>query len=253
MSAKTPLRYGESGEHNNAGSDMTKWTLVAALTAIALCLGGCASTPPQLPVPLAQDATTGKAGRIGVAMKALPAVDNSFPGAYCLLCLAAASIANSQVTSYAKTLPLEDLPKLKQDIAARLRKSGAEVVVIDEPLPLDGLPTTGSKLPNVASQNFASVKDKYRLDKLLVVEINTIGFERTYQAYIPSSDPKAVFRGRAFLVNLSNNAYEWYVPINIYKSSDSAWDEPPKFPGLSNAYFQTLELGRDAILKPLGD
>ena len=222
------------------------------LAMLAALLGGCASTPPQVPISLSSQAVASGNGRIGVVMKKLPAVDTSLPGAGCLLCLAAASIANAQVTTFAKTLPYEDLPRLKQDIAALLRKKGADVVVIEEDLKIDALPKTGSKAAGFATVEFASFKAKYAIDRLLVLEIDLLGFERTYSAYIPTSDPKAVLRGRGYLVNLASNAYEWYLPVTITRSSDGPWDEPPKFPGLSNAYFQTVELGRDTFLQPFG-
>ena len=52
------------------------------------------------------------------------------------------------------------------------------------------------------------------------------------------------------MVNLKTNAYEWYSPIDINKAA-AMWDQPPKFPDLTNAYFQAIELGKDAVLKPL--
>jgi hypothetical protein len=55
------------------------------------------------------------------------------------------------------------------------------------------------------------------------------------------------------MVNLSNNEYELYVPLLVQKSADGAWDEAPKFPGLTNAYYQVLELSKDAILSPFAN
>jgi hypothetical protein len=224
--------------------------MVAPLAVLTVLLGGCASTPPQASIPLAAKAAASGGGRVGVIMTPLPKVDTSLPGAGCLLCLAAASVANSGVTGFAQKLPYEDIPKLKGDIADMLRKKGANVVVIEEGVKIDALPTTGQKAPNVSSTDFASLRVKYNLDRLLVIDISFIGFERTYSAYVPTSDPKAVLRGRGYMVDLASNAYEWYLPINIVRSSQGNWDEPPKYPGLSNAYFQTLELGRDAFLQP---
>lgn len=227
-------------------NSLLRITLVVATIALA----GCA-TAPQLPIPLEPAHVTGKGGRIGVAMAPLPAVDTSLPGAGCLLCMATASLANSGLTSHAKTLTVEDLPKLKNKIAETLRKRGAEAIVIEDALDFSKLPDTASPGPNVASKDFTSFARSHKVDRLLVIELNLLGFERTYSAYIPTSDPKAVFRGRGFLVNLANNGYEWYLPVNVLKSADGAWDEPPKYPGLSNAYFQALELGQDALIDAL--
>jgi len=86
----------------------------------------------------------------------------------------------------------------------------------------------------------------------LVIDITALGFTRTYSAYIPTSDPKSLLRGAGYMVNLSNNTYEWYLPVVVSKGADRNWDEPPKFPALTNAYFQGLELGKDRFLEPFG-
>lgn len=223
---------------------------IAAL--VLVFLTGCA-TPPQTPVSLAPDTLATKTTRIGIAMTALPKVDTYLPGAGCLLCLAVASAANSSLTAHAKTLPYEDLPGLKDQAAEVIRKKGAQVVVIADDLNIETLPDFKGTGPNVAKKDFSSLKSKYNVDKLLVINVSTLGFIRTYASYVPTSDPKGVLTGTGYLVNLSNNTYEWYNPVNITKSSDGKWDEPPKFPGLTNAYFQALELGKDSFLKPLAN
>lgn len=224
---------------------------IAGLVLALLFLSGCA-TQPQLPVPLGPTAISPQAGRVGVAMTQLPKVDTSFPGADCLLCLAVASMANNALTKHAQALPAEDLPKLKEMVAEHLRKREANVRVIAEDLKIDDLPNASAQGPNIARKDFATLQKKYEVDKLLVVSIASLGFERTYAAYVPTSDPKALVRGVAFMVDLKTNTYDWYQPLNVVRSSDGAWDEPAaKFPGLTNAYFQAIEVGKDEILKPL--
>ena len=219
------------------------------LAAVAVFVGGCAS-PPQKPLPLSPDAAGSQAGRIGVAMTALPKLDTQIPGAGCLLCLAFASSANSALTDHAQTLPYEDLPRLKNKVADLLRKRGAAATVIDEELNIKELPDVDTKEPNIARKNFAPLRQKYGIDKLLVIDITALGFIRTYASYIPTSDPKGLLQGVGYLVNLKNNTYDWYLPVVVTKSADQNWDEPPKFPGLTNAYFQALEIGMDSFLKP---
>lgn len=226
--------------------------LVAILAVLAAMLAGCATTPQQ-PVQLSRDAVSQKANRIGVAMTPLPKLDVQFPGAGCLLCLATASIANGDLTRHAKTLPYEDLPALKQLVADRLKKGGVNAVVIADPLNLEALPDSAGKGPNIAGKNFAGLAGKYRIDKLLVIDIAALGFVRTYSAYIPTSDPKSLLRGTGYLVNLKTNTYEWYQPVEINRAAGQKWDEPPNFPGLTNAYFQAVEIGKDSFLKPIAD
>lgn len=220
------------------------------LAVFSIFAGGCASVPQQ-PVSLSHDAVGAQAGRIGVAMTALPKLDTQVPGASCLLCLAAASMANSSLTAHAQMLPYEDLQKLKNEVATLLRKKGANVTVIEEDLNIKALPDIGANGPNVTRKDFSPLQKKYKIDKLLVIDITALGFIRTYSAYLPTSDPKGMLQGTGYIVNLKNNTYEWYMPVFITKSADQNWDEPPKFPGLTNAYFQALEIGKDSFLQPV--
>ena len=207
--------------------------LVSGAASAALLMAGCASKL-QSPLPMTTASLPAPGVRIGVAMSTLPKVDTSLPGASCLLCIAAASIANSSLTSYAQTLPYEDLPKLKQAVAELIRQRGAEPVVIDEALALDKWPENKSAGENRSRRDFSSLQSKYRIDKLLVIEITQLGFERTYSAYVPTSDPKGILRGSGSLVDLKTNALDWYLPLRVLKSADGKWDEPPKFPGLTS-------------------
>lgn len=215
---------------------------------LAIFLGGCA-TPPQEPIQLNLNKLTSGNARVGVAMTTLPKIDTHLSGAGCLLCLAVASAANSSLTSYARTLSYEDIPKLKNSLAETLRKKGLDAMVVEDEINIDNLSDNSVKGDNIAKKDFSPLKNKYGIDKLLVINITTLGFSRNYSAYIPTGDPQGEFRGVGYIVNLADNTYEWYMPVNVSRSSDGAWDEPPKFPGLTNAYFQALEIGRDGFLK----
>lgn len=229
-----------------------KFRLVLSAVAAALILTGCA-TPPQEPVALAATSLAAKGGRIGVAMSPLPQVDTSFPGAGCLLCLAAASMANSSLTTHTKTLPAEDVARIKTEVAELLRKKGQEVTVIEEALKVDDLPNASASGPNLARKDYSALQRKYQLDKLLVIEIGELGITRPYASYIPTGEPQGVVSGKGYLINLKDNSYEWYLPLRQVKNATGNWDEAPAFPGLSNAYFQAIEAARDSVLKPFNN
>lgn len=216
----------------------------------AVFLTACASVPQQEPIELVDTAVEAKAGRIGVAMTPLPKVDTQFPGAGCLLCYATASMANQSLTVHTQTLSYEDLPQLKNAVADVLRKRGIDAIVIPDDIKVDTLNDFAQAGPKIAAKDFSPLKQKYKIDKVVLIQVDSLGIWRNYSAYVPTSDPKAVLNGVGYMVNLSNNTYEWYLPVNIVKSADGAWDEPPKYPGLTNAYFQALELGKDSFLKP---
>ncbi len=226
-----------------------RWNVGFVLVAVSVILTGCA-VAPQNPVGLAPTAIKANEGRVGVAMTALPKVDTEFPGASCLLCYAFASASNSALTTHTNTLSHEDLATFKNELADLIRKKGGEAVVIQEQIDVKTLPDNAKPGPDMAKKDFSQLQKKYGIDKLLMVEVATLGMVRTYSAYVPTSDPKGTLVGTGYLVNLKTNAYEWYQPVNIAKSSESNWDEPPKFPGLTNAYYQALELGKDQLREP---
>jgi hypothetical protein len=222
--------------------------VTSTLVIVSLLMGGCV-TAPQTPVALSKEALFSNSGRIGVAMTVLPKVDTSIQGAGCLLCYGIAVSALSELTTHAQTLSYEDLPKLKEVLAELLRKRGADVIIISDPIDIKTLESSEKAGPNVARLNFTPFQQKYKIDRLLLIDINSLGFLRTYSQYFPTSDPKAYLKGFGYMVNLKTNTYEWYMPVNITKSADMNWDEPPQFPGLSNAYFQVLELGKDTYIQ----
>jgi hypothetical protein len=118
---------------------------------------------------------------------------------------------------------------------------------------MKSLPEYDSKIPNSTRNDFSAYMEKHNISHLLVVQTNLIGMQRRYANYIPQGDPKAIYTGASYLVNLANNTYDWYYPVSVYRSANNNWDEPPSFPGLTNAYYQTLEEAKEAILSTFDD
>jgi hypothetical protein len=222
---------------------------IAAVLAAGIILSAC-GTVSQAPIPFKAETLQGQ-GRIGVVSTAVPKADMNYPGAGCLLCFAAAAATNATLSSYTKTLPNDDLTRAKTEIAQALTKKGREVKVIEAPIDVSALPDTGTKQPGVSAKDFSTLAKQHGVDKLLVLDFTSVGIERSYSAYIPNGPPMAIITGTGYLVNASNNTYEWYRPFRVVKASEGNWDEPPKFPGLTNAYFQAIEVSKDNFLKPI--
>ena len=229
--------------------------LLGTVLALSAFLAGCAG-PVQQPMNLAADyfsAGKAKAGKVGVVMSDLPKPDTQFPGASCLLCMAVANGVHSAMSKEVQTFSTTELQALPADLAALLKKQGLDVVVIKEPLKVDDLPDLAASDPvNKARKNYSSLKAKHGIDRLLVVHVTSLGVWRSYSAYVPTSPPRAVLNGTVSMIDLSTHALEWYMPLAVSRAADGAWDEPPKFPGLSNAYYQVLETSMDMVKKPMG-
>jgi hypothetical protein len=231
---------------NHQGVPMLR--VFIAVTAVA-AMSGCA-TVVQKPIEMAPAVLSANAGRVGVAVAALPKVDTTFPGAGCLLCLAVASAANSALTDHTRTLPYEDLPELKKQIAAAVSAKGATPVVIEGDFKIADLPAFSGAAEGFAQRDFRPLAAKHSIDRLIYVQLNVVGIWRNYASYVPTGDPFATVKGMAYMVDLKTNALQWYAPIDITKGA-AKWDQPPKYPDLTNAYYQAVELTKDAVLKPL--
>jgi hypothetical protein len=217
----------------------------AAVVAAAAMLVACA-TKPQGPLAMTTGAFQNSASHVGVIL-AEPQRDLYLPGASCLLCLGVAVAANSTLNSYAKTLKDDEIVRVKDDLVSALRKKGLDVAPVDGVVDVNKLPDL--KLgEGMARHDFGAYAKRF--DRVVVVEIRQVGLERPYASYIPTGEPKAVLRGSAYMVDLKTNKLEWYEPIAVTKGSDGKWDEPPSFPGLTNAYYQAIEAGKEQIEKP---
>jgi hypothetical protein len=215
----------------------------------ALLLTGCGSAPLQ-PIALDQASSSLSNSRVGVVLSEMPKPNTFFPGASCLLCAAAAEITNNKLTTYTKTLPVNDLIKVKSELVELLKAKGASMVELPANFSMNSLPDANKKEADTPNKDFSSVRSQYKLDKLVVINITLMGMQRNYSAYIPSGAPAAKVQGLAYLVDLPTNKYQWYLPIDIQKGTEGEWDEPSQFPGLTNAYYQAIELSKDAVLAP---
>lgn len=222
--------------------------LLLTIVVGSLVLAGCATPPPQT-MPMAKSKLTESQVRIGVAMAPVPKVDTHLPGAGCLLCIAAASLANQSLTAQVQKLPQDGLLQMKDEIAQAINKKGGQAVVIARELKVDELPKFSGAGGLIAERDFRSFREQHKLDKLVVIAISTLGAERPYSAYVPTGAPKGVFRAVGYMVDLKTNSYEWYQPVQVLKAADGNWDEPPTFPGITNAYFQALEAGKDTLVE----
>ena len=212
---------------------------------LALLLSGCAGKVQQ-PISINDGFWQNNTKVIGIAMTNVPNADTHLVGADCLLCIAVASGANSSLTTHIKTLPTTDVAKLDVMVAKLLEEKGFKVKVIKRPLVTKKLPDFSAKVENSPAKDFTGFKAD-GVDVLLVVDIQMLGAYRTYAAYVPTSDPQAIFNGRAYMVDLENNSYLWYKSVNQLKAADVAWDEPPSFPGLTKAYYEVVESGLTAM------
>jgi len=224
--------------------------LVTLVAVAGLLIGGCA-TPPQAPVNFAPAALADANSKVGVVMTVVAKPDTSFPGASCLLCIAAASAMHSSLTDATRTWATEDIAGFGKGLADKMLLRGMKVTYFPAPVNLQQLPDAKAEGPNKARKDFSPLKAQLGVDRLVVINVRFSGVTRSFSAYFPTSEPQAIVSGEAFMVNLNDNVYEWFEPFEILRRAEGKWDEPPKYPGLANAYFQAIEAARDRLYLPV--
>ncbi|MEJ2445649.1 MAG: hypothetical protein P8Y42_19755 [Exilibacterium sp.] len=207
---------------------------------------GCA-TAPQPNVNFTANYWDQMEAKIGVYVGPVPEVKGHLSGANCLLCLAAASVVNSDLANHMKTQSNESLVDLKELLIAEMEKKGAQVLPIETPIDFKSLPKNSSKAPNSAKINFKSIGEQYEVDKILILDYGLIGTMRDFSNYIPVGDPYAIFNALVYVVDTNTNTYDFYEPVNVTKYSETPWKEEG-FPGITNAFYTALELGKSRVL-----
>src|SRR5690606_29231761 len=110
-----------------------------------------------------------------------PKITTSFPGANCLLCFAAAALANSSLTKQVETFQPDQLASLRDNVVARLQEKGVEVVVIEKLIPESKLPKVKATALSTLKRHYGPYKKQYGVDQLLVINYRA-GVDRSYSS-----------------------------------------------------------------------
>lgn len=206
---------------------------------------GCASNP-QMPISfLSSD--LGDDDKIVILSTEVESPVMDYPGASCLLCLAAAATANASLSKHTKTLPITELTNLSQVAAQVLSDKKIAHEVVETPIILKKIPKHRSKAENSAKFNFGGYKQSHGATHVAVIQINRAGMIRSYSAYAPTDVPKAHVSGVAYIVDLATNTYVSYSNISSYIYAEQVWKESPDYPSLTNAYFQAVDSTADKV------
>ena len=211
---------------------------------IALLLTGC-KTIPQAPIVINKELITQSDNRVGLYFETEAPTTHIY-GASCLLCYGVASAANSSLSSHLEGIAIDDVQQLKNIVEESLKAQGKTIEVVVLPKRIKKLPKFKSQ-PNFPKRDFRKLQERLKLDTLIVIHIPEHGAYRSYSAYIPNGGPVGTVRGEIYTVDLNTNKYIQYKKIDIKVSSSGNWDEPPSFPGVTNAYYAAIEKAKEFV------
>ncbi len=227
---------------------MRSSTLLASLF-ISFVLIGCAAQPQQ-PIQFNSSIIEKSGGKIGVVTTSVPSPDLYLPGADCLLCYAVASAAHSSLSDYVQSFSNQEVGEIRDELARLLEYQDRDVLLIKQDIDVEKLPKLKSNSANAPKRDFSDFAAKHGVQRLIVIEVNSLGVTRPYSSYVPTGDAQATVFGAAYLLDVNKNTLLWYKPIKITQPSEGDWKEPPNYPGLTNACYQMLENFKDQVLAP---
>jgi len=213
-----------------------------------LTIAGCA-TKPQGPLAFNEKAMDARQNAVGIAIGPLPKVQVNYPGADCLLCIGVAMAMNSSLEKHAEQLEAEDLKSLKAEIEKIFANRGFKTVALPVETLTKKYPKKDPQVDDHAKSDYSELKGEHKVDKVVLISINRIGFDRRFANYFPTSPPFAVAKGNVSLIDLNTNRYLAYKDIDLTVASKGEWDEPVKFPGLTSAYYEAIERFRVETVK----
>lgn len=214
---------------------------------------GCATVTPDFAVE--KEFWDENSKTIGIATAKLPKPAAHKAGAQGLLDVAINDSMSSDLDSHLAQLDIaSSITEMTNKMEAYLRGKGYNVKLINEPIDLESLPELKQEQNNNsnhhhANLDFQNLRDKYGIDKLVLIKVVRIGTIRSYYSFIPTSDPSgtAILNGQ--VIDLANNELEWSQTVSQNTPNlESEWDEPPNFPGLTNAMFTAYQQSQNMLL-----
>jgi ABC-type uncharacterized transport system auxiliary subunit len=219
----------------------------AVLTLLAcLTLTGCANVQP--PVPLDQQFWDAKEPTIGVAITILPPPVLALTGNQGILDYAINSSVNSKLSDNVKTWQVRDFDTLPDTIVAKLQAKGYKAKRIEEKVDLKTFKEIKFR-EGYTTKDLTPLKDKYGVDRLLLVYVTATGATRSYYSIVPTSAPMAQVGGQGMVVDLADNKLLWFQPFVAVQAAQGEWDEPT-YTNLSNAFYQAVDNSRQQMITP---
>jgi hypothetical protein len=228
---------------------MTRLIMALTLLSTAL-LTGCVTVQP--PIHLDQSYWAHKPASVGVIIVKMPKPGTLKMGAQGLLDMAINGAMADSLTKHLNSLSLEDFRAGGQVIAAHFSKQGVPAKFIQEELDLTTLAKIKNAEKGFAALDYSSLKAKYGVEQLVVLEVRAAGTIRNYYGFIPTSAPQGYFSCYGSLVDLSNNKLLWTASGVQQVPVEAPWDQPAdSYPHVTSAFYRALESAKTTMVKDL--
>lgn len=229
-----------------------KFLKTIVLIAALATLTACATITPNFTVK--KDFWTNHKQTVGVVIGDMPKPAAHKTGNQGLLDIAINDANSSDLDKHLNSLDITKINDVGDNIASYLEKKDLHVKRIAENLKLEDLPkfeTTNDDAKKIyfGDHDYRALKEKYGVDKLVVINVVRIGTIRSYYGFIPTGDPSGISHLAGYIVNLDNNQLEWKQAVTqTVPNASGNWDTPPDFTGLTKAMYLAFEQSRKMLV-----
>lgn len=204
---------------------------------LLICLlSGCAT---QQEFAVTQEFWSNKSARIGVVVAVLPTARSIKMGQQETFDLTRNDPASQDLERFLAGIDLKGINQVADGMVEYLNKHGHLARRIPGYLDLKKLPAF-NKANNgkaiYAHEDYWVNKDKWHVEKAVVLIVNEAGISRTYHAGNLTGEPNGYAQITGKIVNLATNQLEWNKTVTqSIPVDDEGWDAPPKYPSLTRA------------------
>jgi len=224
------------------------------VVASVILISGCV-TAPQVPVSLSDTYWEKTGKKLGLIIGPIEKPGLYMEGDVRLLDYAINAGAMSSVTSHFESLDTSDYEKINKEVRDIFTARGMLVVNFPKEEKINDLPdfTDPNEKDTVyfSRKDYMGYKEKYGVENVLSITPVRIGVARPYHGFIPTGNPRAVFELKVEMVDLATNGLLWYSNIDTANHSTGNWDEPPAYPGLTNAFYASMATAKQTIINEL--
>ncbi len=180
-----------------------------------------------------------KSARIGVVICKLPVVHSLKMGQQEVFDVSRNDPATRDIDKFLARQDLSGINKVADGMVEYLQKQGHLAKRIPgyfEPHKLPRFNKNTSAKTVYAQEDYWVNKEKWGVEKVVVLTVDTVGITRTYHANDPAGEPSGYANVSGMIVNLATNQLEWrQTVIQSVPVDNDNWESPPKYPGLAQA------------------
>ena len=212
-------------------------------------LTGCAV---QGPVALDKSYWSNKPESAAVVVAKLPNVQSHKQGSQGLLDMAINNAMAGPLDKHLATLKIDEFREAGQVVAKHFSSQGVPTKFIEEPLDLTTVPKVKKKVKGATDLDYASLKQKYGVDHLVVLTVPAAGTIRSYYGFVPLGKPQGYFLCNGTLVDLKDNHIYWLATGTKTVVVEEPWDqESEAYPHVTSAFYRAMEGAKTDLLRTL--